>query len=398
MLLSGIHDLSRTGVQGQAPRPSFRFGVMGAPARNVLSRSAAYVRQMDRHFREQIEHLGLTRKEAETYMAILEMGPATATDVASRTDVSKRHVYNIARKLEERQFVIINDYLNPTTIEPAPPDKVYERLQEEAEEVYRELESVYQDGMAENADIKVFKSQVTVVEKIQELVASADDRIAISAPVDFVPELREGLRDAVDRGVTVLLLVFEDQSRFSTVPNVSLDGIGHVIRYRESDIPVLLAIDREHALVAPRGVIDRKDSEVNAIFLGKSYLESVVFNALMNSSWVVAEELFTTPPEPLPHTFTNFRLAAINAALHRNDGTELRADVECRSSENAGPMIEVSGTVVGMKQRLVEPVDDADPGQCCMLLDVGNETVSIGGKDAKVEDYSAYSTTLRASE
>lgn len=353
---------------------------------------------MDRRFRDRIEHLGLTRKEAETYMAILETGPATATEIANSTNVSKRHVYNIAQKLEERQFVIINDYLNPTTIEPAPPDKVYERLKEEAEDIYRELESVYQNGTVDNPDIKVLKSQATVVEKIQQLIASANDRIAISAPVDFVPELRENLRDAVDRGVAVILLVFENPSGYSSVPNISLDGIGHVIRYREGDIPILLAIDREHALVSPRGVVTRKNSEVNAIFLGKSYLESVVFNALMNSSWLVADEIFTVSPEPLPHTFTNFRLATINAALYRNDGTELAADIECRSSENAGPMFELSGRVVDMKQRLVEPVDDAGPGQSCLVLDTGTEVVSVGGKDANVEDYSAYSTTLRAIE
>lgn len=54
-----------------------------------------------------MRQFGLTEKEEEMYIAILEERSATATEIAKRTDVSKRHVYNIAQKLKERELALL---------------------------------------------------------------------------------------------------------------------------------------------------------------------------------------------------------------------------------------------------------------------------------------------------
>jgi sugar-specific transcriptional regulator TrmB len=327
-------------------------------------------------------------------MAILQKGPATATEIANCSDVSKRHVYNIARKLEDREFVIINDYLSPTTIEPAPPESVYERLQEEARNVYQKLESLHQSSEEQRSDIKVLKSRVTVLKKIQNLISSATERIAMCIPADFVPKLRDPLREAVENGVTVILLLFENPMNEGNSPDIPLEGLAHVIRYRENEVPVLFAVDRESALVSQRGVITQPNSQVNAIFMVKSYLESVVFSSMINSSWIIADQIYTRSPDPLPAQYTNFRQAVINAALHRQEDTDLSVTLEARPSRETAEITELTGEIVDIKQRLVEPIADARPGQCCLHVDVGSETVTVGGKDAHIEDYSTYSTTL----
>jgi len=75
---------------------------------------------MDGDFRRRIQQLGLTEKETETYLTILESGPTKVTEIAAEVDVSKRYIYTIAKKLEDRHLVIVNDYFTPTTIEAAP--------------------------------------------------------------------------------------------------------------------------------------------------------------------------------------------------------------------------------------------------------------------------------------
>jgi len=353
---------------------------------------------MDEGFRERVKRFGLTEKEVETYAAILESGSATATEIAEQTDVSKRHVYNIARKLEDREFVVINDIFNPTTIEPAPPDEVYNRINEEASKIYRDLESQYQQAGNQEEELKVLKSRKTVIEKIEELISSAESRIAISIPADIVRTLRDSLEDAVERDVTVLLVLFEDPIGNRGAPDIQLEGLAHIIRYREIEMPVLAAIDRKFAFVSPRGAITQPNSQVNAIFLGQSYLESVVFSALINSDWINADEIYTARPNGLPHTYTNFRHSVIDAALHEKNGTDLRAEVEVRARGDAGDIIELSGEVVELNQRLVAPTSGADPGQCCMRLRADGETVTVGGKDAHMEDFRAYSTTLERAD
>lgn len=348
---------------------------------------------MDESFRRRIERLGFTEKEVEAYEAIIESGSTTAAEIAERTGISKRHVYNITERLEDRELIIINNYFHPTTIEPARPEEVYETMKREANEIYEELESRYQ-SRTRREEFRVLKSKQTVMGRIQQLIDRAEDTIALSLPARVVADLRKSLEDAVDREVTVLLVLFESPAGADVTSNIDLEGIGHVIKYREIDMPILMAVDRKFGLVSPRGAITQPTSEVNAIFFGQPYLESVVFRSLMNVDWMIADEIYTTEPAALPHTYTNFRTAVIDAKLHMKDGVNLRIETKVRLREDPAEVRVLTGELTELKQRLVAPIDDAHPDQCCMCLSIDGKDVTVGGKDAYLENYRAYSTTL----
>jgi len=353
---------------------------------------------MDEEFGEWMRRFGFTEKEVETYDAILEHGPATASEIAEATDVSKRHIYNIAEELERREFVIINDFVNPTRIEPAEPDRIYRTLREEAERMYQTLELRYQQEDGRREGVNVLKSRSAVIRRIRTMVSSAEDRIVISLPSEVVTTLGEDLRSAVDDGVTVLLLLFGGHGGDRDIPDVSLSGLGDVVRFSETEVPVLAAVDRKAGLVSRRGALTQPTSQVNAIFFGKPYLERIVFSALMNTFWIMADEVYTTDPDDLPHTYTYIRKAVINAALHRRAGREVRAEVEVRTDSDGERTEHLSGDVVALKQRLVEPTSDANPGQCSIHLWDGTEKRRVGGSDAYMEEYRAYSITLKEAD
>jgi len=56
----------------------------------------------------------------------------------------------------------------------------------------------------------------------------------------------------------------------------------------------------ESALVSSRGVITRPDSPANALFLGQSYMDTVVFSTFTDTLWVNSEEVYVTSPHDLP--------------------------------------------------------------------------------------------------
>lgn len=354
---------------------------------------------MTDEFRGLIQEFGVTGKEADTYLSILENGPTTATEIADEANVSRRHVYNVAKRLEDRNFVIVNNYFTPTTLEAAPPDEVYDRIEERADKLYRCLTERYQDGADGANDIRVLKSRSTVINKIDDLVRSADDQIALSLPAVVVPRLEDSLRDAVDRDVLILLLVYEDQDRTQAeadpLADVSLDGIAHVVRYQPSNLPILMSVDKETAFVSSRGVITRPKSPVNAIYLGQPYLEWIVFGCLVNLFWENADQVSVTTPAALPHTYTNVRRLAVDAVLYRQSGTEIVAEVEGRPPDSPESVVNVVGEVCEVKQRLVDPAADIDPNQCTVCLQTEDGVVTVGGKGAVSEDYRAYKTTLR---
>lgn len=354
---------------------------------------------MDGDFRRRIQQLGLTEKETETYLTILESGPTKVTEIAAEVDVSKRYIYTIAKKLEDRHLVIVNDYFTPTTIEAAPPDEVHDYLKRQVTEVYNTIRTKYRSGTVSN-DTKVLKSRSTVINKIEELIDTAEDQLAISLPAVVIPKLSENLRAAVDRGVFVLLLVFEDQNQASTDPlsDVSLEGIGHAVRYRDLKLPILLSVDMESALVSSRGVITQPDSPVNALFLGQSYMETVVFSSFNDSLWVNSDEVFVTSPHDLPHTYTNIRRAAIDATIYREKGREIIGEIEARPTDRPESVINLVGEVTEVRQRHIHPTTDSRPRQCCLCIQTEEGTVTVGNHDAFFEDYRAYKTTLRDRE
>ena len=347
-------------------------------------------------FRQQIRQFGLTEKEADTYQTILKKGPTTVTEIANEVDVSKRYIYTVAKKLEDRHLVVVNDYFTPTTIEASPPDEVYEYLNEQVTDLYNSLEERYRGGEISN-DTKVLKSRSTVINKIDELIAGAEKQIALCLPAVVIPTLEETLRDAVDRGVFMLLLVFEDPNRTTTDPleDVALDGIAHAIRYRETNLPIHVSIDADSALVASRGVITQPDSSANALFLGQPYMQTIVFSSLNNSLWLNSEEIHVTSPHDLPHTYTNIRRAAVDAVLHQEMGRELFAEIEARRTDHPESVVNIHGEVTGVKQRHVDPTTDPRPRQCCLCIRTDGETVTVGNPNAFFEDYRGYKTTLR---
>lgn len=347
-------------------------------------------------FREQIRWFGLTEKEADTYLTILEMGPATVTEIANEIDVSKRYIYTVAKELEERHLVIVNDYFTPTTIEAAPPDEVYEHLNERLTDLYGSLQDRYRGAEISN-DTKVLKSRSTVINKIDELISDAEKQIALCLPAVVIPTLEETLRDAVERGVFVLLLIFEEPNQTATdlLDDIALNGVAHAVRYRDTNLPILVSIDDESALVASRGVITQPDSSANALFLGQPYMQTIVFSSLTNSLWINSEEIHVTSPHDLPHRYTNIRRAAVDAILHQKTGRELFAEIEARRTDNPESVVNIRGEVAGVKQRHINPTTDARPRQCCLCIRADGETVTVGNPNAFFEDYRAYKTTLR---
>jgi len=55
----------------------------------------------------------------------------------------------------------------------------------------------------------------------------------------------------------------------------------------------------------------------------------------------------------------------------------------------------IEGTVVETRQGLVEPQTNAYPIEHTLVVDTGEETVTVGGAGSFIEDYEATEVTLR---
>ncbi|USZ67529.1 TrmB family transcriptional regulator [Halorussus salilacus] len=341
-----------------------------------------------------LREFGLSEKEIDTYLTILDHGEAKASVVADDAGVSKRYVYSVSEDLEERGFVSVNDYSVPTTIRAVPPAEVVDRLSQNVDQMGPALEARYSRDVPESDQFEVIKSRVTVLKRVTALVADAAEEVAVSVPYDHLPEVADELRSAVDRGVLVLLVVTE----VGPDDDLDLDGLATVARVWEEPMPTMVTVDRTHSLVAPPGMIARSNSGERAIAFTQRQLAPVLVGSFFGNYWPMAEEAYVADPRDLPATYTDFRQAVLQATLRLRSGGDLAATVRGRPVDDADDAEEITGRVVAVRQGLVEPANNSFPVEAALVVETGASRYVVGGEGAFVEDYEAESVVLEPVE
>ncbi len=87
---------------------------------------------------EQLEKLGLPKKEAAMYIALLELGASCAVStIAKKAGVNRTTAYDLLENLEKRGLIISKTSKKHRTFEALPPAKLVAYLKEESEKLSR---------------------------------------------------------------------------------------------------------------------------------------------------------------------------------------------------------------------------------------------------------------------
>lgn len=339
-----------------------------------------------------LEQFGLSEKEIDTYLAILERGEAKASDIATEADVSKRYVYSISEELDERGFVEVKDHEVPTKIRAISPDDVIEQLSGTLDTMQPQLEQRFTSTEETIKQFEVIKSRSTVLKRIETLLAQAEEEVTLILPPSLLSSLRSALAETVDRGVMVLLLLSGPETE--STPVEELDGVASAVRSWQARAPMIITVDAEFGLIAPNEMLTASNSDANAISLVQRQLVPVIVGSFLGNYWPIAKELYVGRPIDLPKTFTSFRHAVLQAALRSTGGETVTATVTGRTvgSENGTETLE--GTVVSVRQGLVKPATNSFPVESALTIDAGGESVSVGGSGAFIEDFEAETVHL----
>lgn len=81
-------------------------------------------------YTELLQELGLSKNESEIYQFLLKEGESTASEVATRTRIHRRNVYDTLGRLQDRGFVFEVRYKRESRFQPVDPDKLLELLTE----------------------------------------------------------------------------------------------------------------------------------------------------------------------------------------------------------------------------------------------------------------------------
>lgn len=88
---------------------------------------------------ELLESIGLTDKEAKTYLAILEMGASTVKPIALRSGLKRTSIYNFIDHLVEMGLITQSEIRGRTYYKAVSPEKIVEIQKERTELVKKSL-------------------------------------------------------------------------------------------------------------------------------------------------------------------------------------------------------------------------------------------------------------------
>ncbi|MFC4448856.1 TrmB family transcriptional regulator [Halorussus aquaticus] len=341
-----------------------------------------------------LREFGFSDKEIDIYLTVLDHGEAKASVVADDAGVSKRYVYSVSEDLAERGFVSVNDHSVPTTIRAVPPEEVVDALTDTAEQMRPALESRYSRVAPQSDEFEVIKARVTVLKRITALIRETDEEVTLSVPHDHLSEVADELRDAVDRGVLVLLVV----TGADPGADLGLDGLATVARAWEESMPTMITADRTRSIVAPPEMIARSNSGERAIAFTQRQLAPVMIGSFFGNYWPMAQEVYVADAHDLPETYDDFRQAVLQATLHLRTGRELVATVRGQPTDGDDGPGEIEGQVVAVRQGLVEPANNSFPVEAALVVETGAGRYSVGGDGAFVEDYEASEVVLDFAE
>ena len=329
--------------------------------------------------RNTLDHVGdrfnLGEYEIDAYLAVLEHGELTASEIADRTDIPQPRVYDTVRSLSDRGFVELRES-RPMKIVAVDPDDAFGDLKTSFGEMVDELEARYTAPTRETEAVSLVKSRSTILRYLEEVITGAEYELAVSLTPGLLRRFREKLATKVQEGVSVELLV-TPASKAPDPTEFDYNGVASIARARRGiTTPILAVGDGEYSVYATQDAL-RDDRERYGVIFNRSALGFLVSGFFGTVLWTTAETIMTNGADrPFPRRYASIRRAVKD--LREFEGEEFYATVEGRDVET-GDSVTVRGRVVDLAFEDTEEV-------ASLVVETKNGRIEIGGRVAALED------------
>lgn len=343
-----------------------------------------------------LEDAGLSPYQAEAFVTLLELGNASATDVADACDVPDPRIYDVLRDLEAKGY--IETYQQDSlTARAHDPNEVLEDLRSRSSQYLTAAEEIEerwnQPAVAEH-EVSIVKRFDTVMNRAREIIEDAENQIQIGANLEQFRALEDALVAARDRGVHVKLSLCLDESA-SLPSDDELARATTEARHCTVPSPFLVLVDRHWTCFAPH---DQSVNDYGVIVSDRTH--AYVFHwYFLTCLWEVWETIYTCRSPETPTTYADLRNCVRDIDPLLEDGATISATVVGSDTETANA-VELDGVVTGVTyagdgvsrdQQL--PLSQL-AGQVSITLETDDGPVEVGGWGAVIEDVEATEITI----
>ena len=333
------------------------------------------------------ERFDLNEYEIDAYLAVLEHGQLSASEIADRTEIPQPRVYDTVRSLAERGLVTLQES-RPIQVLAVDPEEAFADMHDSLEALISDLEARYTEPARETGAVSLIKSRASILRYVEAVIEAAEYELVLSLTPDLLERYESELAAQREAGVTIELLVTPAAEALST-EEFDYRSVATRARARRGiTTPVLAVADGNYSTYATQDAIawdgDRYGVVFNRSALG--FLLTGFFNTVL---WTTAQPLAENGFEGgFPRRYASIRrcvkdLAEREAVIEPTGDDNLTATIEGRDILS-GEYLTVSGRVVGASLASNEQ---------SAALDVETsegETVSVGGRVAALEDVEAH--------
>jgi sugar-specific transcriptional regulator TrmB len=343
-----------------------------------------------------LEDAGLSPYQAEAYVALLDLGTASATDIADACDVPDPRIYDVLRDLESKGYIETFQQ-DSLTARAHDPDEVLEDLRSRSSrylDAAEDIEDRWNQPEITDHEVSIVKRFETVENRARDLVESADDQIQLGVDTERFYALKPALESAFERGVNIKLSICTEPG--GEVPDAAdIEGTCTEARHRDIPSPFLVLVDRRWTCFAPH---HRSVNEYGILVNDRTH--TYLFHwFFLTCLWEIWETVYTVRTAETPTTYVDLRHVVRDLEPLLNEDATIEVTVVGYETDTNDP-VERTGTVVdvdytGSSIGRQEPVPLAQlAGRISLTLEADGETYEIGGWGAVLEEIEATEITV----
>lgn len=335
-----------------------------------------------------LEDAGLSPYQADAYATLLELGSASASEIASASGVPQPRIYDILRALEDEGYVVVyeREQLYAQANDPSEALSGLRTAIDRYETAISEIEQRYREPAAEDGAVSLVKRLRTVFEHARENLEGATEHVQLAVTPEQFSDLRPLLRDARDRGVYVQVSLYvppEEPLPFecSTFENVCTE-----VRRRDLPGPFLLLTDRQRACYAPQ---NRPSDEYGVIV--DDYTTAYVFHwYFLTRLWEVYETVYNGRSEEPPFSFVEITDCIRGLEPRLEEGANITGRV-IGEYVRTGRACELEGEFIGVEYTGSRSDDEPASllelaAEATIRFETADGVYTVGGRGADTED------------
>ena len=325
-----------------------------------------------------ISRFNLGEYEITAYLAVLQHGELTASEIAERTDIPQPRVYDTVRSLGDVGLVELKES-RPMKVLAIDPREAFGDIQRSLDDLVEDLSARYTAPAREPEAVSLVKSRPTILRYLEDIIDAAEYELLLSLTPSLLARFEGKLRSRRESGIATEMLL----SPAADAPDpddFDYDAVATTVKGRRGiTTPVVAVADGNYSMYATRESI-RGDTDRYGVIFNRSELGFLVSAFLNTVLWTTADELATDDTElPFPRRYGTIRRCISDLAALEG---EFYATIEGRDVETG------DGWVV--QGRVDEVSFGPNREVATLVVETDDGPVDVGGQVAAYEDIEAY--------